>query len=53
MNQSNINDDLSVKTEDGDYLALTEESEKKELKMEEAGTDYSDDYEYHNAEEEG
>ena len=38
---------FSVKTEDGDYLALTGEPEKQEekLKMEETGTDYSDDYE--------
>ena len=41
---------LSVQTEDGDYLALTGESEKKELNMKEAGTDYSDDYDYHNEE---
>ena len=43
---------LSVQTEDGDYLALTGESEKKEINMKEAGTDYSDDYDYDNEEEE-
>ena len=47
MNITNINRNFSVKTEDGDYLALNGEPEKQEekLKMEETGTDYSDDYE--------
>ena len=46
FNKTCINDDLSVQTEDGDYLALTGQPKKQEedLKLEEAGTDYSEDY---------
>ena len=46
FNKTCINDDLSVQTEDGDYLALTGQPKKLEedLKLEEAGTDYSEDY---------
>ena len=46
FNKTCINDDLSVQTEDGDYLALTGQPKKLEedLNLEEAGTDYSEDY---------
>ena len=46
VNKTCVTHSLSVQTEDGDYLALTDQPKKQEedSKLEEAGIDYSEDY---------